>query len=72
MSHPTPRHYLQFSDLDRDCGALVGQALQAGLLINVTHDRVVRLLPPLILRQEEAEELVSRLVPLIQRFVGAA
>ena len=59
-------------ELDRDCGALVGQALQAGLLINVTHDRVVRLLPPLILRQEEAEELVSRLVPLIQRFVGAA
>ena len=59
-------------ELDRDCGALVGQALQAGLLINVTHDRVVRLLPPLILRQEEAEELASRLVPLIQRFVGAA
>ncbi len=59
-------------ELDRDCGVLVGQALQAGLLINVTHDRVVRLLPPLILRQEEAEELVSRLVPLIQRFVGAA
>jgi acetylornithine aminotransferase len=59
-------------ELDRDCGALVGQALQAGLLINVTRDRVVRLLPPLILRQEEAEELVSRLVPLIQRFVGAA
>jgi acetylornithine aminotransferase len=59
-------------ELDRDCGALVGQALQAGLLINVTRERVVRLLPPLILRQEEAEELVSRLVPLIQRFVGAA
>ncbi len=58
-------------ELDRDCGALVGQALQAGLLINVTHDRVVRLLPPLILRQEEAEELVARLVPLIQRFVAA-
>ena len=58
-------------ELDRDCGALVGQALQAGLLINVTHERIVRLLPPLILRQEEAEELVSRLVPLIQRFVAA-
>ena len=57
-------------ELDRPCGALVGQALEAGLLINVTHERVVRLLPPLILRQEEAEELLARLVPLIQRFVA--
>ncbi len=59
-------------ELERACGELVAQAQQAGLLINVTHERVIRLLPPLILRQEEAEQLLALLVPLVQRFVGAA
>ena len=58
-------------ELDRPCGALVGQAQQEGLLINVTHDRVIRLLPPLIFRMEEAERLLALLIPLVQRFLAA-
>jgi len=54
------------------CGQLVGQALEAGLLINVTAGRVIRLLPPLILSDAEADELVSRLLPLIQNIAPAA
>jgi acetylornithine aminotransferase len=57
-------------ELDRSCGELVGQALAAGLLINVTADTVVRLLPPLIINQEEAQQLVDILVPLIRKFLG--
>jgi acetylornithine aminotransferase len=56
-------------ELDRPCGVLVGRALAAGLLINVTHDAVIRLLPPLIFGEREAQELVARLVPLIQDFL---
>ena len=52
------------------CGELVGRALAAGLLINVTADSVVRLLPPLIYTREEAQTLVDMLVPLIQEFVA--
>ena len=52
--------------LDRPCGALVKRALDEGLVINVTAERVVRLLPPLILSDAEADELVQRLAPLIQ------
>jgi acetylornithine aminotransferase len=57
-------------ELDRPCGELVGQALAAGLLINVTADTVVRLLPPLIINQEEAQQLVDILAPLIRKFLG--
>ncbi len=56
--------------LDRPCGELVGQALQAGLVLNVTADTVVRMLPPLIFGQSHAEHLVATLVPLIKRFLG--
>jgi acetylornithine/N-succinyldiaminopimelate aminotransferase len=55
-------------ELDAPCGALVAQALDAGLLINVTRERVIRLLPPLILRTEEADQIVAILVPLIKAF----
>ncbi len=58
-------------ELDRPCGALVARALEAGLLINVTQERVVRLLPPLNLRQEEAEHLVALLIPLVRAFLAA-
>jgi acetylornithine aminotransferase len=44
------------------------RALEAGLLINVTRDRVVRLLPPLILTTQEADEIVKILAPLIKAF----
>jgi acetylornithine/N-succinyldiaminopimelate aminotransferase len=57
-------------ELDRPCGELVGRALDAGLLINVTADTVVRLLPPLIINQEEARQLADILVPLIRKFLG--
>jgi len=52
-------------ELDRPCGELVGRALEAGLLINVTAERVVRLLPPLILSEEEADQLTSEVAALI-------
>lgn len=57
-------------ELDRPCGELVLRALDNGLLINVTAEKVVRLLPPLNLDQEDAEELVSRLAPIIRDFLG--
>ncbi|HHH39304.1 MAG TPA: aspartate aminotransferase family protein [Sedimenticola sp.] len=57
-------------ELDRPCGELVTLALEEGLLINVTADRVVRLLPPLILDHSEADLLVERLASLLKRFLG--
>lgn len=55
-------------ELEKPCGELVMRALEAGLLINVTRDRVVRLLPPLILSKHEADQIVEMLVPLILAF----
>jgi len=57
-------------ELDRPCTELVTRALQAGLLINVTADRVVRLLPPLIMDQAQADSLVTQLSELIKAFLG--
>ena len=57
-------------ELDRPCGVLVGKALEAGLLINVTGDTVVRLLPPLNFSEAEARELVERCAPLIREFLA--
>jgi acetylornithine aminotransferase len=56
-------------ELEHPCGELVGQALERGLLINVTVDNVVRLLPPLVFRMEEAGLLLATLVPLITQFL---
>ena len=56
-------------ELDRPCGDLVRQALNAGLLINVTAERVVRLLPALNFNADEGRELVERLAPLIHAFL---
>ncbi|MBK9244966.1 MAG: aspartate aminotransferase family protein [Burkholderiales bacterium] len=58
-------------ELDRPCGDLVRQALASRLLINVTQDRVIRLLPPLVIDAGEADEIVARLAPLVRAFVGA-
>ncbi len=52
-------------DLAKPCGALTQQAADAGLLISVTADTVVRLVPPLILSAAEADEIVALLCPLI-------
>ncbi len=58
--------------LDRPCGVLVKQALEAGLVLNVTADTVVRLLPPLIFSEDNAQELVGTLAPLIRKFLGSS
>jgi acetylornithine/N-succinyldiaminopimelate aminotransferase len=51
------------------CGELVRQALDAGLVINVTADNVIRMLPPLVMNEAEARELLNRLVPLLKAFL---
>ena len=56
-------------ELDRPCGELVKTGLDAGLLINVTADTVVRLVPPLIISRTEADQLVNELAPLIRSFL---
>ena len=56
-------------ELERPCGELVKRALQARLLINVTQDNVIRLLPPLVINAHEADEIVSRLAPLVREFL---
>jgi acetylornithine aminotransferase len=53
-------------ELNKPCGELVGKALDGGLLINVTADNVVRLVPSLIYTQTEAQQLVDMLCPLIE------
>ncbi|NOT14812.1 MAG: acetylornithine transaminase [Methylotenera sp.] len=57
-------------ELDRPCGDLVKMALEAKLLINVTADKVVRLVPPLVMNEAEAKELVSKLSTLIKTFLA--
>ena len=58
-------------ELDRPCGELLQRGLERGVLFSVTADRVVRLVPPLILSRQEADQLVALLVPMIQEFVQA-
>ncbi|HSO81647.1 aspartate aminotransferase family protein [Thiocapsa sp.] len=57
-------------ELERPCADLVGQALEAGLLINVTAERVIRLLPPLILARTEADRLLEGLTTLVKRWLS--
>lgn len=59
-------------ELDRPCGDLVKMALQDKLLINVTADKVIRLLPPLVMSAAEGKELVQRLSDLIKQFLAAS
>jgi acetylornithine/N-succinyldiaminopimelate aminotransferase len=56
--------------LDRPCGVLLQRAADAGLLISVTADSVIRLLPPLIVSAAEIDEIVERLVPLVRHFLA--
>ncbi|OYY74759.1 MAG: aspartate aminotransferase family protein [Gammaproteobacteria bacterium 28-57-27] len=56
--------------LDRPCAPLVGQALEQGLLINVTADSVVRLLPALVMTDEQTESLIAQLAELITAFLA--
>ncbi len=57
-------------ELDRPCGVLVNRCADAGLLLSVTADSVVRMVPPLILSVAEADEIVAKLVPLIKAFLA--
>lgn len=57
-------------ELDRPAGAVLGQAAEAGLLISVTADRVIRLVPALILSEEEAAQVVALLAPLVKAFLA--
>ena len=57
-------------ELDRPCGELVKLALPEKLLINVTNDTVVRLLPPLVMKRAEAALLTEKLADLIRVFLG--
>ena len=57
-------------ELDRPCAKLVGMALERGLLINVTADTTVRLLPPLVISDDEADQLVHDLTTLIADFIA--
>jgi acetylornithine aminotransferase len=57
-------------ELERPCGDLVGRALEAGLLINVTMDNVIRLLPPLVMNEAEARQVLAILVPLVRTFLA--
>ena len=57
-------------ELDRDCPELVNQALQQHCLINVTAGRVIRLLPPLILSDEQADTIVNLVSKLIKDFLN--
>jgi acetylornithine/N-succinyldiaminopimelate aminotransferase len=57
-------------ELDRPCNVLTTRACEAGLLISVTADNVIRLLPPLIMNRAEADEVVERLAPLVKKFLA--
>lgn len=57
-------------ELNRPCGVLLARCAEAGLLISVTAERVVRLLPPLILSSDEAAQAASILCPMIKTFLA--
>jgi acetylornithine aminotransferase len=57
-------------ELAQPCGEIVSRALEAGLLVNVTADTVVRLLPPLVFTRENVAQLVDRLAPVITEFLA--
>ncbi|MFZ4551202.1 MAG: aspartate aminotransferase family protein [Aquabacterium sp.] len=57
-------------ELDRPCGVILNRALDAGLLLSVTADKVVRLLPPLVFTTEQADDLVAILAPIIRQFLS--
>jgi acetylornithine/N-succinyldiaminopimelate aminotransferase len=59
-------------ELDRPCGKLVTAALERGLVINVTVENVVRLLPPLIITEEQADQISHTISELIKEFLGSA
>jgi acetylornithine/N-succinyldiaminopimelate aminotransferase len=59
-------------ELDRPCGVILNRAAEAGLMLSVTADSVIRLVPPLILSADEARQIAAILVPLIKTFLAEA
>jgi len=57
-------------ELTRPCGVLTARAAERGLLLSVTADSVIRMVPSLILSQAEADEIVAILVPLVKEFLA--
>jgi acetylornithine aminotransferase len=57
--------------VNKPCGELVKKGLERGLLFNVTADRVVRLLPPLIISAQQADEIVATVSSLVNEFLAA-
>lgn len=57
-------------ELERPCGELVGRALERGLLINVTYGNVIRLLPPLVIDDEQAHSIVDGVATLVREFLA--
>jgi acetylornithine aminotransferase len=58
-------------ELERPCTDITGIALERGLVLNVTHDNVIRLLPPLVMNEDEGRQLVAILAPIIREFLAA-
>jgi acetylornithine/N-succinyldiaminopimelate aminotransferase len=56
-------------EFDEPCGELVRAALEAGLVINVTVDKVVRIMPPLVMSEAEGIEVVNRFVGVARAFL---
>jgi acetylornithine/N-succinyldiaminopimelate aminotransferase len=57
-------------ELDRPCGEIVTTALERGLVVNVTADSVIRILPPLVMSEAEGREVVERLAPIVREFLA--
>jgi len=57
-------------ELDRPAGVLLSRAMEAGLLLSITADRVIRLLPALVMSTEEADQVVALLAPLVKSFLA--
>ena len=57
-------------ELDRPCAAVVAAGLEAGILINVTAEKVIRLLPALVMTDAEADELTDRIATVVRRFLA--
>jgi acetylornithine aminotransferase len=57
-------------ELAQPCAELVQMALERGLLINVTASSVIRLLPPLVINAEEADQIVNIVCELVEQFLA--
>lgn len=57
-------------ELDRPCSAIMQLALEAGLLLSVTADTVIRLVPPLIINKADCDEIVTILSSVVKKFLA--